>query len=184
MPGHFNQHCMGNTRRTCNSCMAKALAFQSLTPDNGSMEANQPSRTAQGAAMHRAAHQILDRPPVFEDPLALKIIGPEAEAELRNGNDPRTDRRAAGLRAFIAARSRFSEDTLAEGVAKGVRQYVLLGAGLDTFAYRAARNYPGLAVFEVDHPATQGWKRERLAQAGLTLPDALTFAPVNFETAT
>lgn len=147
------------------------------------MEDNRPSRTAQGAALHRAAHQLLDMPPVFADPLALRIIGPEAEAELRATLIRiRTER--VGLRAFIAARSRFSEDTLAEAVAHGVRQYVLLGAGLDTFAYRAAKAFPGLSVFEVDHPATQGWKRERLAEAGIAVPDALTYAPVNFESET
>lgn len=147
------------------------------------MEDNRPSRTAQGAALHRAAHQLLDKPPVFADPLALKIIGREAETELRTALIRiRTER--AGLRAFIAARSRFSEDTLAEAVARGVHQYVLLGAGLDTFAYRAAKAFPGLSVFEVDHPATQGWKRERLAEAGIAVPEVLTYAPVNFETET
>jgi methyltransferase (TIGR00027 family) len=149
------------------------------------MEENQPSRTAQGAAMLRAAHQLLDNPPVFADPLALRIIGHEAEAELRNHQDAlQADRPRRGLRAFIAARSRFSEDTLAEAVARGVRQYVLLGAGLDTFAYRAAKTFPGLSVFEVDHPATQGWKRQRLTETGIAVPDVLTFAPVNFETET
>jgi methyltransferase (TIGR00027 family) len=149
------------------------------------MEENQPSRTAQGAAMLRAAHQLLDNPPVFADPLALKIIGNEAETELRNHKDTlRADRPRTGLRAFIAARSRFSEDTLAEAAERGVRQYVLLGAGLDTFAYRAAKAFPGLSVFEVDHPATQGWKRQRLVEAGIAAPDVLTYAPVNFETET
>lgn len=134
--------------------------------------------------MHRAAHQLLDRPPIFEDPYALRIVGPEAEAELRGGDSRHADPRARGLRAFIAARSRFSEDALAKAVEQGLPQYVLLGAGLDTFAYRAAQAYPGLAVFEVDHPATQGWKRERLSDAGIAVPPALTFAPVNFESET
>ena len=160
------------------------LASQSLTRENRGMEENRPSRTAQGAAMHRAAHQFLDKPPIFADPLALKIIGREAETELLNRNDLYPEGRGVSLRALIAARSRLSEDTLVEAVAEGVRQYVLLGAGLDTFAYRAGRTFPGLKVFEVDHPATQGWKRERLAEAGITLPDMLTFAPVNFETET
>jgi len=147
----------------------------------GLMDDNSPSRTAFGAAMHRAAHQLLDHPPVFTDPYALRIIGPEAEAELRRDGNRHAHLRSQGLRAFIAARSRFSEDMLAEAVAKGVPQYVLLGAGLDTFAYRAAQAYPDLAVFEVDHPATQGWKRERLSDAGIAIPASLTFAPVNFE---
>jgi methyltransferase (TIGR00027 family) len=148
------------------------------------MKDNSPSRTAQGAAMHRAAHQLLDRPPIFEDPYALRIVGPEAEAELRGRDSRHAGPRGRGLRAFIAARSRFSEDALAKAVEQGVPQYVLLGAGLDTFAYRAAETYPRLAVFEVDHPATQGWKRERLSDAGIAVPPTLTFAPVNFESET
>jgi methyltransferase (TIGR00027 family) len=157
------------------------LALKSLTHENGLMKDNSPSRTALGAAMHRAAHQLLDHPPIFADPYALRIVGPKAEAELRGGTSRHADVRGRGLRAFIAARSRFSEDALAEAVARGVPQYVLLGAGLDTFAYRAAQTYPGLAVFEVDHPATQGWKRERLSDAGIAVPPSLTFAPVDFE---
>lgn len=143
------------------------------------MEFNTPSRTAQGAAMHRAAHQLIDRPTVFTDPLALKIIGDEAASELRAGRDPRAMTQSQGLRLFIATRSRFTEDCLAEAMARGVRQYVLLGAGLDTFAYRAPRE--GLQVFEVDHPATQGWKRERLQEISVAAPDWVTYAPVDFE---
>jgi methyltransferase (TIGR00027 family) len=143
------------------------------------MEQNQPSRTAQGAAMHRAAHQLVDRPPVFDDPLALTIIGEEAATELREGRDPGALTATQGLRAFIATRSRFTEDCLAEAMTRGVRQYVLLGAGLDTFAYRAVR--AGLRVFEVDHPATQGWKRARLSEVRIATPDWVTYAPVDFE---
>jgi methyltransferase (TIGR00027 family) len=83
------------------------------------------------------------------------------------------------MRAFLAVRSRYTEDCFAEAFDSGVRQYVVLGAGLDTFAYRTDR--PGLRIFEVDHPATQGWKRERLANARIAVPDALTYAPVDFE---
>lgn len=129
--------------------------------------------------MHRAAHQLIDQPPVFADPLALKIIGAEAAAELRAGSDSHALTQAAGLRAFIAARSRFTEDCLSEAMARGVRQYVLLGAGLDTFAYRGAR--VGLRVFEVDHPATQGWKRARLQEIAVSAPAWVTYAPVDFE---
>lgn len=143
------------------------------------MQLNTPSRTAQGAAMHRAAHQLIDRPPVFADSLALRIIGDEAAAELRAGRDPRAMTQVRGLRLFIATRSRFTEDCLAEATARGVRQYVLLGAGLDTFAYRAPRE--GLRVFEVDHPATQGWKRARLEEISVTAPQWVTYAPVDFE---
>ena len=139
------------------------LASNSGARENGCMEENRPSRTAQGAAIHRAAHQFLDKPPVFADPLALPIIGGEAAIELEaRRNDLYPDGRSNSLRALIAARSRLSEDTLAEAAAEGVRQYVLLGAGLDTFAYRAGHNFRGLCVFEVDHPATQNWKRARV----------------------
>jgi methyltransferase (TIGR00027 family) len=145
------------------------------------MEANQPSRTAQGAALHRAAHQLVDTPPVFADPLALRIVGDEAAKELRAGRDHHSMAQITPLRLFIATRSRFTEDSLAEAYAAGVRQYVLLGAGLDTFAYERARAFEGLAIFEIDHPATQGWKRARLKEAAIAIPDSVTYAPVDFE---
>jgi len=85
------------------------------------------------------------------------------------------------MRRFIAARSRFAEDSLATAVGRGVRQYVVLGAGLDTFAHRNPFTDEGLRVFEVDHPATQAWKQRRLDDAGLAAPASLTFAPVDFE---
>ena len=81
----------------------------------------------------------------------------------------------------MAARSRYAEDELARAVAHGVTQYVVLGAGLDTFAYR--NPHPGLRVFEVDHPATQAWKREQLQAAGIAIPPSLTFVPIDFEQA-
>jgi methyltransferase (TIGR00027 family) len=145
------------------------------------MEANQPSRTAQGAALHRAAHQLVDRPPVFADPLALRIVGREAAGELREGRDRHATAGLSFLRAFIAVRSRFTEDSLAEAYAAGVRQYAILGAGLDTFAYQRAQAFDGLAVFEIDHPATQGWKRARLQEVAIDIPKAVTYAPVDFE---
>lgn len=145
------------------------------------MEANQPSRTAQGAALHRAAHQLVDTPPVFADPLALRIVGAEAADELRKGRDHHAMAEIMPLRLFIATRSRFTEDTLAEAYAAGVRQYVILGAGLDTFAYERARPFAELSIFEIDHPATQGWKRARLKEASIAVPDSVTYAPVDFE---
>lgn len=127
-------------------------------------------------AERRAAHQLLDKPLVFDDPLAVRIIGRRAEANL-----PEQPKHfvAARFRAFIVARSRFAEDELADAVARGVKQYVVLGAGLDTFAYR--NPFSDLRVFEVDHPATQAWKRRRLTEVGITLPSSMTFAPVDFE---
>jgi len=132
--------------------------------------------------MRRAAHQLLDDPRVHDDPLALTILGDAQAAALRA--DPRRFEDgpvAAPLRAFLAVRSRLAEDALAQAVAAGVRQYVVLGAGLDTFAYR--NPYPALRVFEVDHPATQAWKRQRLAEAQIAVPEGVTFAAVDFATA-
>src|SRR5437899_735702 len=98
------------------------------------MDTGRPSRTAGGVALFRAAHQLLTQPRVFDNPLAVRIMGRETEAALRtNRPNVRTD---ASIRAFIAVRSRYAEDRLAQAVARGVRQYVILGAGLDTFAYR------------------------------------------------
>jgi methyltransferase (TIGR00027 family) len=142
------------------------------------VESSSPSRTAQGAAMHRALHQLIDQPLVFEDPLALAIIGAEAASMLREGRDWHGFASPA-LRAFLVARSRFAEASLREAVARGVDQYVLLGAGLDTFAYR--NPFPRLTVFEIDHPATQGWKRERLAEAGIRTPPGVVFGAADFE---
>src|SRR5580692_4689864 len=127
------------------------------------MQEGKFSRTALRVAIRRAAHQLLDQPRVLDDPLALRIIGGEAAAELRN-NPKEHPAFARAFRAFMVARSRFAEDELARAFAHGVRQYVVLGAGLDTFAYR--NPYPGLRVFEVDHLATQAWKREQLEAAG------------------
>lgn len=143
------------------------------------MAEGRPSITAQGAAMLRAAHQLLDDPTILDDPLALSIIGKENEAQLRA--DPQRYGRNRALRASVAVRSRYAEDQLAAAVARGVGQYVVLGAGLDTFAYRNPHPGSQLRVFEVDHPATQSWKRERLREADIAIPDSLRFAPIDFE---
>jgi methyltransferase (TIGR00027 family) len=143
------------------------------------MAEGRPSATAEGAAMLRAAHQLIDVPWILDDPLALPIIGADYQAWLVE-NIERYRARSA-LRASVALRSRYAEDGLTEAVERGVRQYVVLGAGLDTFAYRNPHAHDGLKVFEVDHPATQSWKRRRLAQTGIPLPASLTFAPVDFE---
>jgi len=139
-----------------------------------------PSRTAMGAALYRAAHQMMDNPPVFADPLAIRVVGAEGEAALREATDSQRGAQSAPLRAFIAVRSRFAEDRLMEAAAHGVRQYVLLGAGLDTFAYRAKDRFAG-TVFEIDHPATQAWKRAMLEGAGIAVPRNVVFAPIDFE---
>jgi methyltransferase (TIGR00027 family) len=137
-----------------------------------------PSLTAQRVAMHRAAHQVLDNPRVFEDPLAIAILGDEA-AGLKSPSDKFHTPGARHIRAFVAARSRYAEDELTAAIARGATQYVILGAGLDTHAYR--NKHSQVHVFEVDHPATQTWKRARLEAAGIAIPSSLTFVPTNFE---
>ncbi|HET7739484.1 MAG TPA: SAM-dependent methyltransferase [Mycobacterium sp.] len=148
------------------------------------MENAGPSRTALATAYARAYHQCADRPSIFADPLAMPMLGVTAD-DLTDLSTRTTDHPVAAAidrprRLFFAARARFAEDAVAVAVATGVRQVVILGAGLDTFAYR--NPHPDLRVFEVDHPATQAWKRERLATAGIDHPETLTLVPVDFET--
>src|SRR5688500_9407088 len=113
------------------------------------MKEDQPSRTAQLVAIRRAAHQILDRPRVFDDPLAVHVIGQEsAHALLTRQHQAEEPKVSLHLRAFYVARSRYAEDSLAIAVGRGVRQYVILGAGLDTFAYRNPYPEGALRVFE------------------------------------
>lgn len=141
------------------------------------MQYGQPSRTALAAAYHRAAHQVLEDGRIFRDPLAVRILGETPEAVRQWAEERSSGRR---MRIFIAVRARFAEDALAAAVAVGATQLVVLGAGLDTYAYRGAcREW--LRIFEVDHPATQAWKRQRLADAAIPQPARLTFAPVDFE---
>jgi|SRR5208283_432666 len=135
-----------------------------------------PSRTALAAATHRAAHQILEKGCIFNDPLALPILGEDAKTVARDEGQPSRRR----MRIFIALRTRFAEDALAAAVEQGVRQVVVLGAGLDTYAYGSTLR-ERLRIFEVDHPATQDWKRQRLEHAGIPIPSSLTFAPIDFE---
>jgi methyltransferase (TIGR00027 family) len=143
------------------------------------MEHAIPSRTAVSVALRRAAHQLHDVPIVFADPLAVAILGATYSEQLRR-TPLRQDRPfSIALRAFLVARSRYAEDHLRRAVESGVEQYVLLGAGLDTFAYR--NPYPRLQVFEVDHPATQQWKRELLQRSTIAMPPNLSFTPVDFE---
>jgi methyltransferase (TIGR00027 family) len=145
------------------------------------VEDGRVSRTALMMAAARAAHLIVDRPPrIFEDTSAVGLLGDAADELIgphRAGGDGAPF--YARLRTIGVARSRYTEDRLAEAVARGVTQYVILGAGLDSFAYRSP--FVGrLAVFEVDHPATQAWKRERLDSAEIFVPSGVTFVPVDF----
>jgi methyltransferase (TIGR00027 family) len=140
-----------------------------------------PSRTAQRVALRRAAHQLFDTPKVLEDPLAVRIVGREAAANISALTD-RLSPAARYMRAFMAARARYAEDALAHAIRRGVTQFVILGAGLDTFGYR--NPFPNLRVFEVDHPATQEWKRQRLRSENIAIPDSVTYAAVDFNTQT
>jgi methyltransferase (TIGR00027 family) len=140
-----------------------------------------PSGTALRVALRRAAHQMHDeRPLVFEDPLAVRILGPAFAQELANTPDAERRPYSVAMRAWMVARARIAEDALAAGYRDdGVRQYLVLGAGLDTFAYR--NPYADVRVFEVDHPATQAWKREMLSAAGIGIPESATHVSVDFE---
>jgi methyltransferase (TIGR00027 family) len=141
------------------------------------MQTGQPSRTALGAARLRAAHQVLDRASILADPLALRILGDDIEVSLDHARNHTSGPR---MRWFIASRSRIAEDALTIAVNAGTTQLVVLGAGLDTLAYRmplASR----LRIFEVDHPATQARKRDMLAAAAIAVPDTLSFVAVDFE---
>jgi methyltransferase (TIGR00027 family) len=139
------------------------------------METGLPSRTALGVAIRRAVHQLLDRPPILNDPIAIPILGEHFLFEPERQAHPY----ARSFRAYMAARNRLAEDQLAKAVSHGVAQYVLLGAGLDTFAYR--NPWSEIQVFEVDHPATQLWKRSLLRDAKIPEPAALTYVPLDFE---
>ena len=114
------------------------------------MKQDRPSLTAKRVAVRRAAHQLREQPPIFRDPLALRILGPELEAAVRHAIAEPDHGWSRGLRLFLSIRSRVAEDELARAVERGVRQYVILGAGLDTFAYR--NPYAGLRVFEEVDP--------------------------------
>ncbi len=140
------------------------------------MQEGQPSRTAERVAAERAAHQILDSPRVLDDPLAIQLLSPDQRQELLE-HPERHDRSPMSrpTRAIVVVRTRVAEDELAKS---GVGQYVLLGAGLDTFAYR--NPFSSVRVFEVDQPDTQALKRDRLQSAGVAPPPNMAFVPCDF----
>jgi methyltransferase (TIGR00027 family) len=145
--------------------------------ESSNMKPNEPSRTALIIARQRAAHQVLDHGSILYDPFAMKILREDEKDVLQFANQHPL---ASIGRLFTAARSRIAEDALSRAVERGIRQIVILGAGLDTFALR---NHHGaqIRIYEVDHPATQAWKRERLAEAQIALPPWLILVPVDFE---
>jgi methyltransferase (TIGR00027 family) len=142
------------------------------------MKPGEPSRTALMIARQRAAHQVLDHGSILDDPFAMKILREDEKDVLQFANA----HPSAGIgRLFTTARSRIAEDALSGAVERGVRQIVILGAGLDTFALRNPHGASGIRIYEVDHPATQAWKLERLAEAQIAFPPWLVFVPVDFE---
>jgi len=139
------------------------------------MDQGKASVTALGSAVSRAIHQLVDDDPkVFLDPVAVRLVESSAPGAVEAGM-----KRTRGAVAVI--RSRFAEDELAIAARQGIDQYVILGAGLDTFAYRQPQYAGALHIYEVDHPATQAWKRECLAKADIPLPSNLSWVPVDFE---
>ncbi|MFF3123749.1 class I SAM-dependent methyltransferase [Streptomyces sp. NPDC057908] len=138
-----------------------------------------PDSTALRTALWRALHvQVDPAPHVLEDEIGLQLAAPDDDWRRRPDMDPHATR---GFRAAIAARARFIENLIAEQADRGVTQYVILGAGLDTFAQRRPEVASRLQVFEVDQPGPQAWKRHRLVKLGYGIPDWLHLVPVDFE---
>jgi methyltransferase (TIGR00027 family) len=145
----------------------------------GDEQATEPESTAVRVALWRALHTEIDPPPhVLKDEIGLQLVAPGDGWRARPDMDPDGTR---GFRASIVARARFIEDLVAEQAGHGVAQYVLLGAGLDTFAQRRPEIASRMRVFEVDQPGPQAWKRQRLTELGYGVPDWLRLVPVNFE---
>ena len=150
------------------------MAEEVTGPDNTG-----PDNTAVRTALWRALHVEVDAPPhVLEDEIGLRLAGPPDGWRGRPDMDPVF---TSGFRGSVVARARFIEDLVAERAAQGVGQYVLLGAGLDTFAQRHAELAARLRVFEVDQPGTQAWKARRLVELGYGVPEWLRLVPVDFE---
>jgi len=140
------------------------------------------SMTAQGVASLRAAHQLIDGPPrILDDPISVQLIGPEMSARIQAHPDHLRYHRVAALRLHVLLRSRYAEDRMAVAVQNGVRQCVIIGAGLDTFAYRQPPWGRDLRIFEVDHRASQDTKRGLLENAGVAIPDNLTYVELDIE---
>jgi methyltransferase (TIGR00027 family) len=137
-----------------------------------------PDNTAVRVALWRALHFEVDSPPhVFEDTVGLQLAAPDEGWRNRPDMSPFT----RPFRASILGRARFIEDLIAEQAARGIAQYVILGAGLDTFAQRRPELASRLVVFEIDQPGPQAWKRQRLIDLGLGIPSFLRLVPVDFE---
>ena len=142
-------------------------------------QVTEPDNTAVRVALWRALHLEVDgQPPVLADPVGLRLADPPDGWRDRPDMDPGF---TCGFRAAIVARARFIEDLVTAAADSGVGQYVLLGAGLDTFVERRPEYAGRLRVFEVDQPAPQAWKRQRLTELGYGVPAWLRLVPVDFE---
>ncbi len=147
------------------------------------MSERSPSRTALRVAALRAAHAIVDTPPlILDDPVAARLLDPAAVAGIADAAERLRHPAVAALRSHLLLRSRFAEDCLAEAFARGIRQYVLLGAGFDTFAYRQPAWAAALRIFEVDHPASRRSKLDRLATRGIPVPPNVAHVASDLET--
>ena len=141
----------------------------------------QPSRTLLGPALRRAVHQLLDYPRIFEDPVAVGLIPEASERAILATLDDHRSRDATLLRSLFALRSRFAEDRLTEAAARGIQQYVIVGAGLDTFPWRQPKYARAMRIFAADHVATLAWTQVRFWERGLPKPENLTFVPTDLE---
>ncbi|MCX5848582.1 MAG: class I SAM-dependent methyltransferase [Deltaproteobacteria bacterium] len=140
------------------------------------------SHTALGTAYLRAAHQLLEaKPLLFDDPVALPLLGPEALNIIQHTADNYRTPETLALRTHVVLRSQFTEDRLASAVSRGITQYVILGAGFDTFALRQPAWAKQLKIIEVDHSGTQRMKRSYIDAAGLAMPENAFFADIDFE---
>lgn len=146
------------------------------------MQARGPSRTARNTAIWRAVHNILDEEPkILSDPFARDLAGYSSDEALLTAHNAHPLAHIPWLRTQFALRNRYAEDELLKAVKRDIEQYVILGAGLDSFAYRHPELMQSLDVYEVDHPASQEWKRQQIAKLGLAVPSRLHYAPVDFE---
>jgi len=146
------------------------------------MSDNKASFTALATAYMRAAHQLLEaKPLLFDDPVSLPLLGPEALKNIQDTADHYQTPEVLALRTRIILRSRFTEDRLAAAVLRGIKQYIILGAGFDTFALRQPSWAKKLKIVEVDHLGTQSLKRSYIDVAGLAMPENVFFADIDFE---
>lgn len=146
------------------------------------MDQRPPSQTARNVAVWRALHLINDADPkIFADMFARGLAGFDSDDDMLTwvAGNPRASNRNTPF--SFALRHRYTEDQLRQALKRGVKQYVILGAGLDSFALRHPEVVNMIDVYEIDHPASQQWKRDRIAQLGLTVPDRLHYVPIDFE---